>query len=163
AGWATGGERAFRAGDFLIRYGSDDFNHGDWLMRAGFSAASSRAPLALWPGASNGSGRDPLLRAHPLLEEGVVNGLVFGRRLAVANFERRVFPWEVKTVRIGLAAFLDTGKAWEPLVPRDIPWQFDVGGGLRIASVGGRGELRVDFGYGLQDQETAISAGLSAR
>ncbi|HYJ34328.1 MAG TPA: C39 family peptidase [Candidatus Binatia bacterium] len=163
AGWATGGERAFRAGDLLARYGSDDFNHGDWLMRAGFSAASSRAPLALWPGASNGSGRDPLLRAHPLLEEGIVNGLIFGRRLAYGNFERRVFPWEVKTVRIGLAAFLDTGKAWEPLVPRDIPWQFDVGGGLRLASLGGRGELRIDFGYGLRDQETAISAGLSAR
>jgi tetratricopeptide (TPR) repeat protein len=163
AGWASGGEHPFRAGDLLARWGSDQFNAGDWLVDAGGSAASSRAPLALWPGAGTGTGRDPLLRAHPLLEEGIIQGLVFGRRLVYANAERRIFPWEVKPVKIGLAVFLDTAKAWDPLVPRDIPWQFDVGAGLRLASLSGLGELRVDFAYGLQDQKTAVSAGLSTR
>lgn len=163
AGWAAGGEHPFRAGDLVARYGSDDADHGDWLARVGGSAASSRAPLALWYGAGVGSGREPLLRAHPLLEEGIVNGLVFGRRLAYANLERRVFPWEVHRVRVGLAVFLDTARAWDRLIPRDAPWQFDVGGGIRLASRSGHGELRVDFGYGLQDKETAISAGVTAR
>jgi hypothetical protein len=163
SGWAAGGEQPFGRGDLLARYGSRDFDHGDWLALAGFSAASAHAPLAFWEGAGTGSGREPLLRAHPLLEEGIVNGLVFGRRVAYASGERRVFPWEIKPVRIGLAVFLDAAKAWDPLIPRDVPWQFDVGGGLRLASLGGRGELRVDFGYGLRDKETAISVGLERR
>jgi hypothetical protein len=163
AGWAAGGEHPFHAGEIVARYGSEDADRGDWLVRAGGSAASSRAPLALWSGAGVGSGRDPLLRAHPLLEEGILNGLVFGRQLAYANLERRVFPWEIKPVRIGLAVFLDTARAWERLVPQDAPWQVDVGGGIRLASRSGHTELRVDFGYGLQDQETAISAGLVGR
>lgn len=163
AGWGTGGERPFRSGDLFARYGSQDFGSGDWLAWAGASAVSSNAPLALWPGGGTGTGRGRLLRAHPLLEEGIVNGLVFGRRVVSGGLERRVFPWEIRRVRLGLGVFLDTAQAWDRLIPRDVPWQFDVGGGIRIASRSGHSELRVDFGYGLQDQETAISAGVTAR
>jgi hypothetical protein len=38
-----------------------------------------------------------------------------------------------------------------------------VGAGLRLAGLGGRGELRADFGYGLEDKETAFSVGLETR
>jgi len=132
-------------------------------VRAGYSAASESAPLAVWPGASTGTGRGALLRAHPLLKSGIVNGLVFGRELAHGGVERRIFPWEVRSVKIGLAAFVDVAKVWKPLLPRDVPWQFDVGGGIRLASLGGHGELRADFGYGLEDQETAFTVGFEGR
>ncbi len=54
-----------------------------WTAIAGLSGASERAPLDLWPGAGTGDARAPLLRAHPLLHEGIVSGPVFGRQLAV--------------------------------------------------------------------------------
>lgn len=161
AGWTKSGERPFREGEFLTRFGSDDYSSGDWIARAGFSAASERSPLAIWPGAGSGTGRGALLRAHPLLDHGIINGLVFGRRMAHGGVERRVWPWSLKKVRIGLAAFLDVGKAWRPLIPRDVPWQFDVGGGIRIAR-GKHSELRADYGYGLEDGESAVSVGLEA-
>ena len=59
-----------------------------WHARTGFSLAGSRAPFAVWPGAGTGHGRDVLLRAHPLLDDGVIRG-VFGRRLAHAGTEWR--------------------------------------------------------------------------
>lgn len=164
-GWARAGDRPFQKGDVLVRYGSGDYASGDWLARAGFSAASESAPLALWTGAGTGTGRGPLLRAHPLLEDGIVNGIAFGRRLAHGGIERRIFPWELNSapVLIGFALFVDAAKAWDPLVAREVPWQVDVGAGLRIASLGRHGELRADFAYGLEDEETAISLGLQAR
>jgi len=170
-GWAGSGDAtSFQAGDALARWGSESFVSGDWLARAGFSIASDGAPLALWPGAGTGTGRGALLRAHPLLQDGIVNGKVFGRRLAHAGLERRGWPWDVKGVRIGWALFVDTAKAWRPLGPISLsgespeaPWQVDVGAGLRLAGFAGRGELRADFGYGLEDKETAFSVGLEAR
>jgi hypothetical protein len=157
--WAHSSLHAFSAGELLARFGSDDFESGDWLARAGFVAASDGAPLALWPGASTGTGRGALLRAHPLLDGGIVNGLAFGRRLVHGGLERRVWPWEVKPLRIGFAVFADAAKVWRPLVVADVPFQVDVGAGLRLAG-GKHGELRADFAYGLEDGETAVSVGL---
>ena len=54
---------------------------------AGLAATSAAAPFDLWPGAGTGHVRTPLLRAHPLLDAGVVSGPVFGRRLAHGTVE----------------------------------------------------------------------------
>lgn len=163
ARWGGNNVRPFQSYETLARWGSESFVSGNWIARAGFSMASDRAPLALWPGASTGTGRGALLRAHPLLEEGIVTGPVFGRRLLHAGVERRGWPWEIRPIKIGWALFVDTAKAWRPLRGVEVPWQVDVGAGLRLAGLAGRGELRADFGYGLEDKETAFSVGLEAR
>ena len=49
--------------------------------RRRIDAASTHAPLALWPGAGDGMARPYLLRAHPLLVDDIVSGPAFGRTL----------------------------------------------------------------------------------
>ncbi len=155
--WTRSGVSSVLAGDFLARYGSEDFESGNWLARAGATVVSDDAPLALWPGAGTGSGRSgALLRAHPLLDKGVLQGRVFGRDLVHGGVERRFWMWEANQVRIGFALFADAAKVWRPIFDRDIPAQVDVGGGIRIAT-GRRDDLRADAAYGLQDGEFAIS------
>ena len=57
-------------------------NEGNvWLARAGADVAGDGAPLALWSGAGTGQGRDVLLRAHPLLHDGIISDGVFGRQI----------------------------------------------------------------------------------
>jgi Peptidase_C39 like family len=163
ARWGGNDVRPFQSYEALARWGSESFVSGNWIARAGYSLASDFAPLALWPGASTGTGRGALLRAHPLLEGGIVTGKVFGQRLLHAGLERRGWPWEIRPFKIGWALFVDAAKAWRPLVGDEVPWQVDVGAGLRLAGLGGRGELRADFGYGLEDKETAFSVGLETR
>jgi hypothetical protein len=52
-----------------------------------YEAASAQAPLALWSGAGTGQGRDSLLRAHPLVRDGVIDGLCFGRQVLRGGIE----------------------------------------------------------------------------
>ena len=61
-------------------------------MTAGLDVASRHAPLALWPGAGEGLARGALLRAHPLLSGGIVDGEAFGRSLhhVSMELERRI-------------------------------------------------------------------------
>ena len=68
-------------------------NTRGWVTRGavGFERVSDAAPLALWPGAGEGQVRAPLLRAHPLLSDGVVDltaSSAFGRTLASAARKR---------------------------------------------------------------------------
>ena len=60
---------------------------GALVLTGGVDAVSAAAPLALWPGAGEGHARRALLRAHPLLVDGVISGAMFGERLAYANAE----------------------------------------------------------------------------
>jgi hypothetical protein len=130
-----------------------------WIGRTGTEAAGDGAPLALWPGAGTGQGRDALLRAHPLLARGVIRDGVFGRRLAYAGLEwRRWVQPARKPFRIAPALFLDTARASRGLASFDRRWQSDVGAGLRLA-LPGSGVVRLDFAYGLRDGSTAVSAG----
>jgi hypothetical protein len=155
--WTRSGLSSVIAGDFLARFGSEDFESGNWLARAGATVVSDDAPLALWPGAGTGSGRTgALLRAHPLLDNGVLQGRMFGRDLVHGGVERRFWKWKVNEARIGFALFADAAKVWRPMVDRDIPAQVDVGGGLRL-STGRHDDLRADVAYGLEDGEFAVS------
>jgi hypothetical protein len=120
---------------------------------------SARAPLALWPGAGTGHARTPLLRAHPLLDGGILNGLVFGRTLVHGGLEWQCRPWAIGLLRVGAAAFIDTARPWHTLSGDDVPWQVDGGLGVRLRGPGRRGHLRVDVARGFEDGHTAVSVG----
>ncbi len=129
------------------------------LLRAGGDAAGSGAPLALWPGASTGQGRDILLRAHPLLHDGVITRGVFGRRLAHGGMEWRRWLNPVRgTLRIAPAVFADAATASRSSGAFTTKPQVDGGIGLRLG-VPGAGVLRVDVAKGLCRGGTVFSAG----
>ena len=126
------------------------------VANAGLDFSSDAAPLALWPGAGAGHARGPLLRAHPLLEDGRINGEVFGRSVAHANLEgRRWLRPVMKIVRIAPAVFIDAARA-DRRRDDGVAWHVDAGAGLRIAFPGS-GVLRLDVGKGLRDGATAFS------
>jgi hypothetical protein len=130
-----------------------------WIAQAGADRAAANAPLALWPGAGTGHGRDVLLRAHPLLENGIVRGGAFGQRLIHAGVEGR--HWlrpRRQPIRFAPAVFLDAARAFRGLDGAGQRWQFDAGLGVRV-SVPGSGVLRVDVAHGLRDGRTALSVG----
>lgn len=133
------------------------------LLVLGASAVSAKAPLARWPGAGTGSGRDPLLRAHPLLDEGVVRGPAFGRILTHGTAEAlRTVP-SLPGLPLGLAVFLDAARVWHPLRMAAEPRLLvDAGAGVRIGLPGGKSTLRLDAAAGLRDGARALSAGIAA-
>jgi peptidase C39-like protein len=129
-----------------------------WHVRAGLTTAGTSAPFALWPGAGVGQGRDSLLRAHPLLRDGIIRG-VFGRRLLHAGSEWRYWRGTVfRTLRVAPAAFVDVARAYEVPNFGDDRLHVDAGFGLRVA-MPGAGVLRVDLAHGLRDGQNALSVG----
>jgi predicted double-glycine peptidase len=130
-----------------------------WIARAGFDAAGANAPLALWNGAGTGQGRDSLLRAHPLLHDGIIRDAVFGRHLAHAGAEWRRWVQKRGTpLRLAPAVFIDAARARGVLGGGDSRAHFDAGAGLRVA-VPGAGVVRVDLARGLRDGAMALSGG----
>ncbi|HWE26507.1 MAG TPA: hypothetical protein VHB97_00830, partial [Polyangia bacterium] len=127
---------------------------------AGANAVSSAAPFALWSGAGDGHARPALLRAHPLLDDGAIDGPAFGRTLTYASGEARRWIDGVSPVRIAIAAFTDLARATDRL-PGAIgaPWQIDAGVGLRVRVPGTAGMLRADFARGLRDGARAFTVG----
>jgi hypothetical protein len=129
------------------------------VARAADSVAASDAPLALWPGAGTGQGRDGLLRAHPLINDGVIRDAVFGRHVINGGLEwRRWMQPARKPVRLGPAVFMDVGRGFRGLDSSSEQWQSDVGAGFRLA-IPGSGALRVDIAHGLCDGRNALSMG----
>jgi hypothetical protein len=138
---------------------SSDARQGtSWHGRAGLSIVGANAPLALWPGAGTGHGRDALLRAHPLLHEGAIRG-VFGRRLGHAGLEWRRWRGPVfRMVHVAPAIFVDAARAFGVPAYGDARMHVDAGAGIRM-SIPGAGVLRVDVAKGLRDGSTAWSMG----
>jgi hypothetical protein len=129
-------------------------------VRFGLYAASENAPLGRWPGAGLGHAREPLLRAHPLLEDGVVTGSAFGRRLLHASAEVEVRLARLGPAALGAAGFLDWAQARErPAAPGAGPALADIGGGLRVRLPGSLPALRIDAATGLEDGGFTLSAG----
>jgi hypothetical protein len=161
AGWASlENGPPFETGGLSVRWSSSGLERCDaWLGRLGISGATSKAPLALWSGAGTGQGRSPLLRAHPLLDGGILSGSVFGRSLVHGTVERQIWAWELGFVRIGGAIFMDGAKAWGSTPAGRIPWQIDGGAGIRLGGLGIRGQLRLDAARGLRDGRSALSVG----
>ncbi len=134
-----------------------------WTSRAGVTAVSESAPLALWPGAGSILNRTALLRGRELVRRNVLSGEVFGRQLAFATLERRQPLFAVPVARIALAGFADAAQAWHRINGADASrLHVDVGIGLRVAQPGDRSEARVDLGVGLRDGSVRVSAGYLA-
>jgi hypothetical protein len=153
----------FEAGGLHARWSTRHFERGGWLAHAGVSGATSRAPLALWPGAGTGRGREPLLRAHPLLEDGVLSGRAFGRALVNGGIEQQAWVGAVRALRIGFGLFLDAARLWESPRSTRVPWQIDGGACLRLAGLGTGGEFRLTAAHGLEDGASAFTVGWSVR
>ena len=132
-----------------------------WLARGSVDGAGADTPFALWSGAGTGHGRSALLRAHPLLHDGVIRDGVFGRTLAAGGGEwQRWGPPVRRVLRVAAAAFADLARAYDVPAFADPRAHLDVGVGLRL-SVPGAGVLRADLARGLRDGEVAISVGWS--
>lgn len=150
----------FGAGGLSLRWCSSGLGSCEgWQGRLGMSSTTSDAPLALWSGAGTGYGRAPLLRAHPLLDGGVVRGRVFGRTLVYGTIERQAWPWKLGPLQLGWALFVDGAKPWDTGQSSRIPWQVDGGAGLRLRGLGMRGQLRIDAARGFEDGSSAVSIG----
>jgi hypothetical protein len=151
---------SFQSGSVQLRWQSSASPVGSvWLANTGAQTASGDAPASLWPGADTGHARDILLRAHPLLDDGVITGGVFGRQLVFGGAEwRRWLPPSRWLLRIAPAAFVDIARASNGLPSSDLRTQVDAGLGARLA-LPGSGTLRIDLAKGLRDGKTALTVG----
>jgi hypothetical protein len=133
---------------------------------AGYGVASTGAPPSVWPGADTGHARDVLLRAHPLLEDGVISGAAFGRQLLFGTAEAQWWRLLRRVpVRVAPAVFVDVARAsrgFEVNQIQDVPTYVDIGAGVRIA-VPGSGIMRIDVAHGVRGGGTVLSAGWDVR
>jgi hypothetical protein len=163
-GWFGLSEDApFATGGLSSKWRSSPRTHGLLLLsRLAFEATSSRAPLDLWSGAGVGHARRPLLRAHPLLQDGIIDveGNVFGRYLVHGGVEIQEWLAAAGPARWGFAFFADAAESWGPLPGSSPdPVEVDVGAGLRLQLLGEGATLRVDAARGLRDGAFALSVG----
>jgi hypothetical protein len=162
AGGATwrGAGVPFGGADAAVRWRSRAVSTGTvWRGDAGYRAVTTASPASIWPATDSGTARDALLRAHPLLDEGVIRGGVIGRRLAFGTIE--VQHWlnpGRRPIRVAPAGFIDIARASRGLATTAERTQVDAGLGLRL-SLPGTGVLRVDVARGLRDGRTALSVG----
>ena len=94
---------------------------------------------------------------------GVARNRYGGDTKVVGNAELRwatvQIPWGAAPVEIGMLAFLDTGRVWQPGQPNGTffdnqQWHSSAGGGLRIARRAA--VIRADFGVDLNTHRTGI-------
>jgi hypothetical protein len=135
-----------------------------WVTRGsiGVERVSDAAPFALWPGAGEGQVRAPLLRAHPLLSDGVVDltpASAFGRTLAFGSVEVQRWFEHPTIARLGVAVFTDLARASRQAADGRTPLYVDAGAGLRIKIPGTPGVLRADVAHGLRDGANALTFG----
>jgi hypothetical protein len=158
------GRRVVRSNLTAAWRSTPDISRGAWFVSANATATSTGAPFDLWPGAGAGHARTPLLRAHPLLDRGVVTGDVLGRWLlhSTVEYQHPLVVAAAGTIRV--AAFADTARAWRLIGGQgSSPLHTDVGGGLRVVLPGTGGTMRIDVARGLQDGRVALSAGWQPR
>jgi hypothetical protein len=129
-------------------------------VRADF--ASAEAPLAIWSGAGDGRARPGLLRAHPLLDDGVIDGPVFGRQVQSATLELQRWFTRPEIPRFGVAVFADAAHASARLDPAaGRSSQLDLGTGVRLQLPGSDRTIRIDYAYGVRDRHArAITVGI---
>jgi hypothetical protein len=141
--------------------GSPDSKRWDYRIGSGIERSSDAAPLALWSGAGDGRARAPLLRAHPLLIDGIIGAgdrSSFGRTLTFGSVEAHRWIERSRLPRVGLAAFVDLARASRRFNPGS-GTNVDVGGGVRLHLPGWDGALRVDVARGLRDGRNALTFG----
>jgi hypothetical protein len=132
------------------------------LGTAGADRISDGAPIGLWPGAGDGHARAPLLRAHPLLEDGVIGlgpSSVYGRSLSYGGVEAQRWFDKPQLARVGLAGFVDVARATRRAAGDASPTHLDVGTGVRLRIPGAAGVLRADVAHGIRDGANAVTLG----
>jgi len=130
---------------------------------AGYRAATLSSPTFVWPGADTGHARDVLLRAHPLLDDGIISDGAFGRRLAFATAEaQRWTALRRLPARVAPAVFVDLARATRGLAFSDTQLHVDAGAGVRVA-LPAAGVLRADVARGLRDGGTVVSVAWDRR
>jgi hypothetical protein len=164
AWWAPfdGGDQ-FGTGGLLAAWRSTvDATRPVWSGSSEVTVASLVAPLALWSGAGTGSGRSGLLRAHKLLENGVLFGPAFGRDLAHGSLEYARPIGRGRAQSLFLAGFVDAARAWHRLNGYDTSRLFvDAGIGLRVHA-SATGTVRLDVAHGLRGGGARVSLGWGA-
>jgi hypothetical protein len=151
------GDDPFGSVTTSLRLRSSDQHRGRvFLARVGGGAATAPTPPDLWFAGDTGNVRPALLRAHPLVDAGMLTSDRLGRRIAHASAEARQW-WSVRSiVQIGAAVFADSARVGRRSVP-DGRGDVDVGAGMRIGFPGLEGVLRLDVGKGLRDGATSFS------
>ena len=158
--WNTGGYAPYATASVLASWRSSAVTERRTLRlrcHAGVAAASSSAPLLLWPGAGTGPGGAYLLRAHPLLDDGVIAGKGFARELAHGGIEIQLWPWSSSLLSLGIAAFVDAARPGSPFARATAPMQVDFGTGLRVQLPTQSEHLRLDVARGARDGQVALS------
>ncbi len=162
AEWWTpirGGHRLATADVRTSWRSTDVTSRPQWSATSRVTVASESAPLALWPGAGTGQGRAGLLRAHALLHDGVLDGPVFGRRVAQGSVEYARPVAGALAGAVSIAGFVDGARAWRRVNGlATSPLFVDAGIGLRIRAPGERGAFRLDLAHGLRGGGTTLSA-----
>jgi tetratricopeptide (TPR) repeat protein len=147
AGWAVRSGAPFYAGSLWARARTHASAAGAPQLRLDvqLDAASAAAPLALWSGAGTGLGRDLLLRAHPLLRDGiVVEDACFGRQVLRAGAEGDAGLVTIGPLVLRAAVFVDAARVLVPAPGESARSFVDVGTGLRLRLPGQRSTLRAD-------------------
>lgn len=151
------GEDGFGLLAVSARFRSRDVNRGRvFIVHGGGATASESTPADLWFAGDTGNVRPALLRAHPVVDDGMLESDRLGRRIVHISGEARQW-WTVKSlVQVGVGVFLDAAHVERRSKP-DGQGDVDAGGGLRIGLPGLDGVFRLDIGKGLRDGNTAFS------
>ena len=163
--WSTSGFAPYATGSVLARWNSHSSSELRTVRlqgRMGVATASSSAPLLLWPAAGTGAGGAYLLRAHPLLDEGVITGKGLARELTHGGFEIQLWPWAAGFFSLGIAVFLDVAQPGLPFASAAAPLQADIGAGLRAQLPMQSECLRLDVARGTRDGQMAVSIGVES-
>ena len=135
-----------------------------WVVtgNAGAQWVGDAAPMGLWPGAGTGHAREPLVRAHPLLEDGIIDvagASVFGRTLAFGGVEVQRWLERPALAHVAVAGFVDLARATRQATVAT-PGQVDLGLGVRVRMPGSAGLLRIDVARGMRDGARALTVGI---
>ena len=80
------------------------------IARAGGAATTVATPPDLWFAGDTGTVRPALLRAHPIVDDGMLKSDRLGRRIVYLSGETRQW-WTLRSaIHIGAAAFADAAR-----------------------------------------------------
>lgn len=133
-----------------------------YATSSGIERVSDTAPLGVWPGAGEGRARAQLLRAHPLLDDGIIDMTArsaFGRTLTYASAEVQRWFHRPVLIPVGVAAFADLAMARRPAADSRGSANVDVGAGIRVRLPARDKVLRIDVAHGLADRAHALTIG----
>jgi hypothetical protein len=157
AGWWSGASAPFYAASarWSIRTRTTP-ERSRVCVDGSYAFANARAPLSLWSGAGTGPARAVLLRAHPLVRDGMIEGEAFGRELLSGSVqaERPIATLGPSTLR--MAVFVDAAKV---LAPRRGATLVDIGAGIRLQPPGWKSAFRVDIATPWGRARPHVSAG----